>query len=401
MLAPSIVAAGVSISLNGRALQSDAPPIVANGRIMLPARAVFEALGASVRYDARTNQITIARAAKTLRIALGSNRAVVLFRGRTMVPLRFVAESFGASVTYDTASRAVAIVDPAAPGGVRSPVMTASPVGAYIAPTVENRRPAPGETVTGPFPSISASLETHGGPLVDFSTVRMFIDGRDVTDKIFHEGDAIGYTPSVELLAGTHEITVQGADLRGARFTANWDFGSTFAFTPPPQILGYQAPALYLIGPGTYMYGNVVQFMLYAPPGGTGYLNLCGYATQYAFAPGSESNRYYAQFTVPSGIFAPSCYVTGYYYSGAGLPSYFVLPTPLMIDTRVPAPSPSPSPLPPSHARHLLGHPTPPPAASPSPKPTVPPTPRVTGTPSPRPAPRITPRPKPRATTTP
>ncbi|WP_035107550.1 stalk domain-containing protein, partial [Desulfovirgula thermocuniculi] len=46
--------AGVSVQVDGKELVCDTPPVVEQGRVLVPLRAIFEALGASVEWDGST-----------------------------------------------------------------------------------------------------------------------------------------------------------------------------------------------------------------------------------------------------------------------------------------------------------------------------------------------------------
>jgi endonuclease YncB( thermonuclease family) len=119
---PSLTAAQpISITIDNRPLLADAPPIIHNGRVLVPLRAIFEALGATVRWDAGNQTITGERGGKTVILRIGSLQATVsgrqvpldvppaIISGRTMVPTRFIAESLGARVDWDERTRTVAL----------------------------------------------------------------------------------------------------------------------------------------------------------------------------------------------------------------------------------------------------------------------------------------------------
>jgi len=90
---------------------------------MVPLRAIFEAMEASVSWDAQTQTVTGTRGNTVVTLTIGStsptvnNRTVtidqpgVIIDGRTLVPLRFVGEAFGATVDWDSSTRLVTIVD--------------------------------------------------------------------------------------------------------------------------------------------------------------------------------------------------------------------------------------------------------------------------------------------------
>ena len=105
----------VHIYINGLYMVSpDALPFIdANGRTMIPLRAVSENLGAeSVVWDATTATAKVILGDKTIELPVGENYGIVngvketfdtvtvISKGRTFVPLRFVSESLGYEVGY-------------------------------------------------------------------------------------------------------------------------------------------------------------------------------------------------------------------------------------------------------------------------------------------------------------
>lgn len=97
------------VVVNGVAL--DAPGLIRRSRVLVPMRPVFEALGASVRYDERSRVIVAARGRREVQLVLNEkfgydmhpsllDAPPQIVRGRVMVPLRFVSETLGASVAW-------------------------------------------------------------------------------------------------------------------------------------------------------------------------------------------------------------------------------------------------------------------------------------------------------------
>ncbi len=128
----------VSVLVDGNRLDfGNSPPQSVNGRLLVPLRAIFEALGATV--DFANGQVRANRGDTQLQLQLGSNRAVVngqtrtldvpaqAIFGRTFVPLRFVGEALGAGVAFDSATQTVTITSPDAiqSGGPTAPIYTA------------------------------------------------------------------------------------------------------------------------------------------------------------------------------------------------------------------------------------------------------------------------------------
>lgn len=110
--------AGVEVILKDHYLAFDSAPQIINGRTMVPVRAIAEALGCVVDYNAETKQIGIVRPdGAALYMTLGADTATfvwangvsnavkmdaspVIVKDRTLVPLRLVSESFNLQVDW-------------------------------------------------------------------------------------------------------------------------------------------------------------------------------------------------------------------------------------------------------------------------------------------------------------
>jgi hypothetical protein len=312
----ALAAAPLTITVNGTRIQSDVPPLIQRGRLLLPARAVFSALGADVSYDGKTGHVMVRRGPHVVQITLDSTLAFVdggsvrldvpaqIYDGRTMVPLRFVAQALGETVTYEAAARTVAIVQ-------RS--IVTPPLVSYGNPNAANAGAQP-NAQSYAQPNIASTAPPPPAP------------------PPYAQPD---YTPQQQL-----------------------------GVTPL----------------GAAMNDDEVQIAFGGPPGGSGYVNLCGYGGNVPLNYDPQRGVYYAQLPFPYDAYRSACYVTGYFYDQAGRIHYLSLPSPFLLDTRTrrsdrprptPSPSPTPSPRPtsdPAHTRNLL-------KASPSPSPT--PAPRV------------------------
>ncbi len=121
----------LSVQLNGAYVHfADAQPEKVNGRVMVPFRAIAEALGVEVTYDA--GKITAKKDGETLSFALGGKQLTVTDSagktvktvqldtapykkgGRTYVPVRFFAEAFGLTVQWDQDMQTAVLYDRAA-----------------------------------------------------------------------------------------------------------------------------------------------------------------------------------------------------------------------------------------------------------------------------------------------
>ncbi len=109
------------VTVNGREQTLDVPPQLVEGRTMIPLRFLGDALGATVEYDAATRSITYTLGTSRIVLQIGANTATVngenktldvpplLIQGRTLVPVRFVSGNLGAGVSFNP-DRTVTVV---------------------------------------------------------------------------------------------------------------------------------------------------------------------------------------------------------------------------------------------------------------------------------------------------
>jgi len=103
---------------------TDAHPYITNGRTMIPFRALFESMGATVSYDANTKKVTGSLNGNTVILYIGRTTAYrngsaitldvppVSLDGRVYIPLRFAGESLGGQVVWDASTYTVIITTP-------------------------------------------------------------------------------------------------------------------------------------------------------------------------------------------------------------------------------------------------------------------------------------------------
>ncbi|WP_409228825.1 stalk domain-containing protein [Gudongella sp. SC589] len=111
----------ISIIVNGNEVTFDSPPIIEDGRTLVPLRAIFESLEADVQWDPIERKVTSTKGDTTIVLYIGNREAWVngesvildvppsIVNGRTLVPVRFVSESFGGDVKWDGIERIVRI----------------------------------------------------------------------------------------------------------------------------------------------------------------------------------------------------------------------------------------------------------------------------------------------------
>lgn len=117
-----VAEADISVQLNGQPLATSTAPVQMNGRTLVPLRDIFEALGATVNWNAAAQTILATRGTTQIGLAINNrtasvngspvtlDQAATLIGGRTFVPLRFVAEATGAKVDWNGALQQVSIL---------------------------------------------------------------------------------------------------------------------------------------------------------------------------------------------------------------------------------------------------------------------------------------------------
>jgi len=248
-LAPA--SAQVAVTVNGRNVDFEPAPIERAGRVFVPLRGVFERLGASVVYANGT--INATRGPLTVSLQIGSNQAVVggnpqtldvapfIVGASTYVPLRFVSQALGANVQYDATNRIVAIFTRAGGPGpyVQQAPPPAPPPAAPPPPSpllLVQQRPERDATVGTTRPTISAEFSVP----VDPNSVRVSLDGLDVTAQSTRSRTGIVFEPPSPLESTRHVVRVTGRDLEGGRFSRVWSF--TTGTAPPQNFLDIERP---------------------------------------------------------------------------------------------------------------------------------------------------------------
>lgn len=110
--------------IDGKKEQLEAMPYIDpnSNRTLVPLRFISEAFGAKVDWDPLTKSVTIVLGSKRIVLQIGNEKALIngvftqldqpplIKNGRTMVPIRFISESLGAKVSWDANTRAITII---------------------------------------------------------------------------------------------------------------------------------------------------------------------------------------------------------------------------------------------------------------------------------------------------
>ena len=118
---PVLAEGDIRVVLDGRELAFEQPPVIVNDRTMVPMRAIFEALGATVTWDGVTRTVYSRLGKINISLTVGKkelikNGTVIsldipaqIINDRTLVPVRAISESFECDVNWDAKSRIVSI----------------------------------------------------------------------------------------------------------------------------------------------------------------------------------------------------------------------------------------------------------------------------------------------------
>jgi len=243
MFAALLLAQAVTILVGGQPLHTYQAPIERAGRVFVPMRSIFERMGATVVYS--SGNINATRGRTTVALTIGSSRALIdgqatqldvapfIVGATTYVPLRFIAQSLGANVDYNDGTRVVAItmahMRPYNPGPPPYNPAPAPPPPAII--NLYSQDPAPNAYINNRFAPVAAQFTRAARP----GTVRVLLDGNDVTYRAGVHANGFSYSPPAPLSYGAHRVRVSGIAIDGTGFDRTWTFYVNGA--PPPSAI--------------------------------------------------------------------------------------------------------------------------------------------------------------------
>jgi len=101
----------------------DTPPVIKDGRTLVPVRTIAEAFEATVRWDPVERKVMVSKDEKEILIWVGEKGVSVngkneqidvpalILNGRAMVPLRFITENLGLTILYHANYGIVEIIE--------------------------------------------------------------------------------------------------------------------------------------------------------------------------------------------------------------------------------------------------------------------------------------------------
>ncbi len=111
----------ITVTLNGKLISFDVQPANISGRVLVPVRAIFEALGATVEWNGAKNEVISTKDDITIKMyqddttMYKNGQSITLdvpaknIDGRVLVPIRAISEAFGCNVDWDGGNSCVAI----------------------------------------------------------------------------------------------------------------------------------------------------------------------------------------------------------------------------------------------------------------------------------------------------
>lgn len=285
--------------INSRAVNLDVPAQVMTGSTMVPLRFLGEALGAEVTWDAPTRTVVIATGAapepgnaqpQQVEITSFSHDAhgwlkagcalSVTMRGTPGGTATFEVPGVVDQVRMDQTSSGVYRGKWVVPSGKDITVSEASVIGLLrvggrerliqagepvsvdtVAPKIKSQLPQPGSTVSQMTPSVSAVFDDGAGSGIDTTTVKITVNGTDVTDKATVTSTFVTYRPTANLPAGENSVVIAAEDAAGNSISERWVFRLTAA---ADVIKSFTTSDLRDLQPG-----DVITVRMQAQPKGT------------------------------------------------------------------------------------------------------------------------------------
>jgi len=266
MLVGNALAGPIAVQVNGEPVSFPyAQPTQIAGRVMIPLRGVLERLGAArIDWRPQQQQVFVSGSHGDLQLRIGERMAQVngrqvpldvpplILQNTTMVPLRFVSENLGARVDWLPGNQTVYIATPnERVAGSRERIPDRIPDRTVqVRPLPRDRqvivreRPATRDQVdqttrlrsadlTGLFPRQASTVsdlrpeifaQFRRGAAIDFNTVNLSLNGRDVTRDAEITTEGVRFRPLEDVRRGRNDVRLSFHDTRGVTTTQDWYF---------------------------------------------------------------------------------------------------------------------------------------------------------------------------------
>jgi len=91
-------------------------------------------------------------------------------------------------------------------------------------PQIKDTAPADGARINTARPSIYATFVTLGGKGMQTASIRLFVDGKDVSDQATRTAAFVSFYPANDLPEGQTTVEVKGDDVAGNALDYRWAF---------------------------------------------------------------------------------------------------------------------------------------------------------------------------------
>ena len=206
------VVGSTTYTRNGVSETIEAAPFNQDGRVMVPLRAVGEALDATFAFE--NNVAIVSTDDVTLELPIGVELAggmgtPIIVEGRTFVPLGFIAEALGATPRWDSAASAAYIYVGGEPPAAPAPAETPAPAA-----------PAEGENTPG---ILVASGDVSGA---------MIVVGNDPSVWPFSYSNEEGDIAFVPVPGETYRVSFNVTNHFNAGWRVRWGLGTNIFGSP-------------------------------------------------------------------------------------------------------------------------------------------------------------------------
>lgn len=293
--------------INQQPVTLDVPATIIAGTTMVPLRFIGEALGADVQWDAATRTVAVTTLPVGVPPGRGPTPPIPVPPVQPVPEVRSISHN---AVGWLTAGSTLEVVMEGTPGGVAQfevpgvvtqvgmrevtagryvgswtvPLGVPSVTGARVLallrvgererlvqagvpinidaapPTVRNLLPEPNSSITQVQPNISAVFDDGAGSGVAPGSVRIIVNGVDVTARATVTTSFVSYLPPTPLPAGSNSVTVTMRDIAGNTATRTWNFTVVAA---PQVIRTFTHNATVGMAPG-----SVITVLMEATAGG-------------------------------------------------------------------------------------------------------------------------------------
>jgi hypothetical protein len=256
-----IPAGSKTASVNGNILYMDTPVLIMNGTTMVPLRFVGETLGADVKWNSATKTVEIStdggavptpaepvpqtvpvtitsfyhnandwlKAGEELVITMtgssGGNASFEIPGIASQLPMKEVS-SGKYEARWTVTSKTPVASEAAIIGRLNGQLIQAGNTVKIdgVAPVIKDLDPQADSIITQNRPNISATFSDASGSGIDPNSIKMLLNGEDITKNVNATQAFVSYRPDNLLPAGVNTIELSLTDRAGNKAVSTWKF---------------------------------------------------------------------------------------------------------------------------------------------------------------------------------